>query len=71
MQATKSGGCLLLVGLGPAMVNVPIVNAAVREVDIRGVFRYCNTSVGVCYVSAHAHMSLNTLMTSAPMRLCH
>merc|ERR1719354_637043 len=28
IYATKSGGVLLLVGLGPAMVNVPIVDAA-------------------------------------------
>jgi len=63
IYATKSGGCLLLVGLGPAMVNVPIVNAAVREVDIRGVFRYCNTYPTAIKMLASGQVDVKPLIT--------
>lgn len=39
---TRSGGVLMMVGIGAAEVKLPIVNAAVREVDIMGVYRYIN-----------------------------
>ncbi|CAH3121192.1 unnamed protein product [Pocillopora meandrina] len=49
IYATKSGGTLVVVGMGKPVVQFPIVDALVREVDIRGIFRYTN-----CYPAALA-----------------
>lgn len=42
LLATKSGGCVVIVGCGPPEVKVPLISGLTREIDIRGVFRYCN-----------------------------
>lgn len=47
VKVTKSGGTMVLVGLGKPEIKMPLIDAALREVTIRGVFRYAN-----CYPTA-------------------
>ncbi|XP_078451208.1 sorbitol dehydrogenase-like [Lampetra fluviatilis] len=63
IYATRSGGVLVLVGMGPTSITLPILNAAVREVDIRGVFRYCNTWPTAIAMLASRHVDVQPLVT--------
>ena len=43
IYATKTGGCVVIVGMGKDDINFPIIDLCCREIDLRGIFRYCNT----------------------------
>ncbi|CAJ1952615.1 unnamed protein product [Sphenostylis stenocarpa] len=43
LGATQRGGKVCLVGMGHSVMTLPLTPAAVREVDVVGVFRYMNT----------------------------
>ena len=55
IYATKSGGCLVLVGLGKPEISMPIVNAAVREVltlisiELDSHFNDCGLNICNCF----------------------
>lgn len=43
IYATRPGGKIMLIGMGTPVQTLPISAAALREVDLVGVFRYANT----------------------------
>jgi L-iditol 2-dehydrogenase len=63
VYATKSGGTVQLVGLGKPDVTLPLVNALVREVDIRGVFRYANCYPTALSMIASGQINVKPLVT--------
>lgn len=43
IQSCKSGGTVCIIGMGKPNMKLPIFTVGVREVDMRGIFRYRNT----------------------------
>ena len=63
LLSTKSGGCMVIVGCGPSEVKLPLISALVREVDIRGVFRYANDYSAALALVSSEKVNVKKLVT--------
>ncbi|KAL7728595.1 hypothetical protein ACLKA6_012591 [Drosophila palustris] len=61
--ATRSGGIVVVVGMGAPDVKLPLFDALAREVDIRGVFRYCNDYSRALALVAKGKVNIKQLVT--------
>lgn len=63
LQVTKAGGVIVLVGCGPPEIQVPLITALVKEIDIRGVFRYANDYADALELLASKKINVKPLIT--------
>ncbi|KUJ14185.1 zinc-dependent alcohol dehydrogenase [Mollisia scopiformis] len=64
LYATKPGGKVIMVGMGTPIQTTPLSAAHLREVDILGVFRYCNTyKTGIRLLAGKQLPSLDDMIT--------
>jgi L-iditol 2-dehydrogenase len=64
MAAPRPGGVVILVGLPPdPMVELDIVSAASKEIDIRGQFRYANCYPTAIALAAGGRVDVKSLVT--------
>ncbi|XP_072138850.1 sorbitol dehydrogenase-like isoform X2 [Mobula birostris] len=63
VYVVKPGGIVVLVGLGTNTSNVPVLNATIREVDIRGSFKYTNTWPTAIALIASKKVDVKPLIT--------
>ncbi|KAI9493956.1 chaperonin 10-like protein [Zychaea mexicana] len=60
---SKNGGSVVLVGMGGSVQALPISEISSREVDIKGIFRYCNTYATAVKMLASGIIDVKPLIT--------
>lgn len=63
VYGAKRGGVVVLIGMGQTEVSMPVMEASVKEIDLRGVFRYCNTYPTALELVASGKVNLKRLVT--------
>lgn len=63
IYGAKRGGVVVLVGMGKPEVMLPMLEAGIREVDLRGVFRYCNTYPTALQLVGSGKVNVKRLVT--------
>ncbi|KAH8172864.1 alcohol dehydrogenase groES-like domain-containing protein [Sarocladium implicatum] len=62
LYATRSGGKVVMVGMGTPIQTLPLSVAHLREIDILGIFRYTNTyATGIRLLASQARGGANVL----------
>ncbi|XP_053958391.1 sorbitol dehydrogenase-like [Anastrepha ludens] len=61
--ATRSGGNCVVVGMGADEINLPLMEALTREVDLLGVFRYCNDYESAMHLISEGKSGMKKLVT--------
>lgn len=63
MYGAKRGGVVVLVGMGKPDISLPVLEMGIRELDVRGVFRYANTYSTALELVASGKVQMKRLVT--------
>jgi L-iditol 2-dehydrogenase len=63
LQALRSGGTAVLVGLGAERIELPVQEIAVRELNVTGIFRYVDTWPKVMSLAERPENDLDAMVT--------